>query len=225
MCGGQRTTWGNGVLAPRGCQRINSGHQAWWQHHRPLSHLDGSHLKKKKKPNKSSTTCSPSAIPCMQLSPSWRLLRCFCDERRCLESSAKTWFSSHRRSQQECSSGLYSALSETFWARGQSPWDKGQMSDSMELTQRGPNTPKGFVCKRELKRCHSFHSCCQATRTLHQWIRHSIYLGDTVLGVSGSIALGGKAYKFVSATHWFRRGLFWFFMVVFWFCFGFSIFK
>lgn len=37
------------VLAPRGCQQINSGHQAWWQHYRPLSHLDGSHFIKKEK--------------------------------------------------------------------------------------------------------------------------------------------------------------------------------
>lgn len=37
----------------------------------------------------------------MQLSPSWRLLRCFCDEHRCFESSAKTWFSFCHRSQQQ----------------------------------------------------------------------------------------------------------------------------
>lgn len=37
----------------------------------------------------------------MPLSPSWRFLGCFCDEHRRLKSSAKTWFSSCHRSQQE----------------------------------------------------------------------------------------------------------------------------
>lgn len=149
VCGGQRTTCGNGFL-----HRMDASDQT------QVTRLDGSiiaywvilmapiSLKKKKKPNKSSTTCSPSTIPlhaafsfleAPQMFLWWtQMPQVICQDVIFILPQISTGVSS---------SGLYSALSETFWGCGQRVLGTEDRWVTQWSWYKEDLTPtKGFVC-------------------------------------------------------------------------------